>query len=137
MEKPTILMLEPDDADRFITKVYFEEHKFDAELKFVSTSGEFFQFLENASNSELPSMILLNMHAVPVNAVGILKSLKSTSKWGHFPVVILSESKDPKMIKECYGLGASSFIQKPDTESETNKKIMNFIRYWFETVELV
>ncbi|MDF2436403.1 MAG: response regulator receiver protein [Bacteroidota bacterium] len=130
-------MLEPDDADRFITKVYFEEHKFDADVKFVSTSGEFFDFMENTDRTKLPSLILLNMHAVPLNASGILKSLKSATKWNHIPVVILSESKDPKMIRECYELGASSFIQKPDTESETNKKIMNFIKYWFETVELV
>jgi CheY-like chemotaxis protein len=137
MEQPIILMLEPDDADRFITKIFFEEHNFEADLHFVSNSSEFFEFLEKRKSAEEPSLILLNMHAVPLNAAKILKTLKSSVSWSHIPVVILSGSKDQKMIKECYALGASSFIQKPDTEPETNKKILNFIKYWFETVELV
>lgn len=138
MNKPSILMLEPDDADRFITKIFFEEHHFEANLNFVSNSGDFFSFLDDckATKTVYPDLILLNMHAVPLNAAAILKTLKASPELSHIPVVILSGSRDPKMIKECYALGASSFIQKPDSESETNKKILNFINYWFETVEL-
>ncbi|MCE3280988.1 MAG: response regulator [Bacteroidetes bacterium] len=134
MEKPTILMLEPDDADRFITRIFFKDHNFDADLHFVNTSGEFFDFLN--STDKIPSIILLNMHAVPVDAPGILQKLKSSKEWAHIPVIILSGSKDARLIKECYSYGASSCIQKPDNEPETNHKILNFIKYWFETVEL-
>ncbi|MCW3101853.1 MAG: rcp1 2 [Bacteroidetes bacterium] len=138
MNLPSILMLEPDDADRFITKVFFEEHQFEADLHFTASSSEFFSFLENskAAGAGTPDLILLNMHAVPLNAAAILKSLKADADLCHIPVVILSGTKDPKMIRECYTLGASSFIQKPDTEAETNKKILSFIKYWFETVDL-
>jgi CheY-like chemotaxis protein len=131
-------MLEPDDADRFITKIFFEEHHFEADLHFTASSGEFFSFLENcrAAKSGTPDLILLNMHAVPLNAAAILKTLKADADLCHIPVVILSGSRDPKMIRECYALGASSFIQKPDSEAETNTKILNFIKYWFETVDL-
>ncbi|HEX8517828.1 MAG TPA: response regulator [Bacteroidia bacterium] len=135
MEQPTILMLEPDDADRFITKIFFEEHKFEADLHFASSSNEFFKLLESGKEKP-PALIILNMHAVPLNASGILKTLKSSAAWSHIPVVILSGSKDPKLIRECYAAGASSFIQKPDNEPETNAKILNFIKYWFQTVEL-
>jgi CheY-like chemotaxis protein len=136
-QRPTILMLEPDDADRFITKIFFEEHQFDADLQFTSVSSEFFSFLESCKSGEYPAMIILNMHSVPQNAVDILKKIKSRPEYCHIPVVVLSGSKDEKMIRECYMAGASSFIQKPDTESETNHKILSFINYWFNTVELV
>jgi len=131
-------MLEPDDADRFITKIFFEEHHFEADLHFTASSSEFFAFLENAKSTGagVPDLILLNMHAVPLNAAAILRSLKADANLCHIPVVILSGTKDPNMIRECYKLGASSFIQKPDTEAETNKKILSFIKYWFETVDL-
>ena len=137
MKKPRILMLEPDDADRFITKVFFEEHNFVADLHFTSSSNEFFDFLTICDHSAYPDVILLNMHTVPLDAIGILRTLKDSVKFKHIPVVILSGSIDPKMIRECYLAGASSFIQKPDNESETNHKILSFINYWFKTVELV
>lgn len=132
-------MLEDDEVDRFITKVFFEENKFEADLQFVHSSNEFFSYLEKSKTNDktLPALIILNMHAVPVNAPGILKTLKSDKDFNSIPVVVLSGSKDPKLIKECYSLGASSFIQKPDTEQETNKKIISFFNYWFDTVELV
>jgi CheY-like chemotaxis protein len=95
-------MLEPDDADRFITKIFFEEHHFEADLHFTASSGEFFSFLDSCKpgSAGTPDLILLNMHAVPQNAAAILRTLKADPAFGHIPVVILSGSIDQKMIKE-------------------------------------
>jgi hypothetical protein len=48
---------------------------------------------------------------------------------------VLSGSTNPEIIKSCYSHGASSFIRKPSMGAE--KKILTFVRYWFETVQLV
>jgi hypothetical protein len=51
--------------------------------------------------------------------------------------VILGSLSHPGMTKEFYAAGASSFIQKPSTDRETQTKIASFVQYWFDTVELV
>jgi response regulator RpfG family c-di-GMP phosphodiesterase len=134
----TILMLEQDDDDRYITQAVFDEHHYDLKIQFVTTSNEVFSHLAQCekNNTRFPSLILLDYHSSPSNAVEILNELKSTGKFSHIPVVVLSGSVKSEIIKECYGSGASSFIQKPSKSADTDAKISSFFKYWFETVEL-
>jgi CheY-like chemotaxis protein len=131
----TILMLEHDDDDRYITQAIFDENQYRVSLNFVMDRDAFWEYLR--SSSVLPSLILLNYHAGPVTAVGILNELKSNPRFQYIPVVVLSGSVKQDMVKECYHAGASSFIQKPSSNKTATEKITNFIRYWFETVELI
>jgi CheY-like chemotaxis protein len=131
----TILMLEHDEDDRYITQAIFDENQYRVSLNFVTDRDAFWEYLK--SSSVLPSLILLNYHAGALTAVGILNELKSNPRFQYIPVVVLSGSVKQDMVKECYHAGASSFIQKPSSNKTATDKITNFIRYWFETVELI
>ena len=135
---PVILMLEHDADDRFITSHIFEENKYKAHLEFVNNREGIFSYLDKCTVQRLPlpALILINLHTAPLDGREILKQLKSNPGYKHIPVVILSGSKDAAIARECYALGASSFIQKPSKLTETNEKVTNFFRYWFQTVEL-
>jgi CheY-like chemotaxis protein len=134
----TILMLEHDEDDRYITQASFDEARVDVSLKFVTNSQDLFNYLHacKTKKSVFPALILLNYHAYPLSASEILKNLKSDPELSRIPVVVLSGSVREDIVQECYASGASSFIQKPWSSDETSLKISNFIRYWFETVEL-
>jgi CheY-like chemotaxis protein len=139
MGKPFILMLEADEDDQYITQSLFEENNIPVDLKFTRSSDEFLSYLENctANNAALPSLMIMDVNAVPLSGVEVLKKLKTDILYNHIPVVILSEAANSRVVKECYVLGASSFIIKPNSNEATRKKILNFLKYWFETVELV
>jgi CheY-like chemotaxis protein len=131
----SILMLEHDDDDRYITQAVFDEQRYDVKINFVSSAEEFFQYLERVEK-DLPSLILLNYYATPVNAVEVLKRLKQNEVYRRIPAVVLSGSVKSEIIEECYASGATSFIQKPSKASEAEAKIKSFFHYWFETVHL-
>src|SRR5215204_4750986 len=65
------------------------------------------------SRSEEPSLILLDYN--PVSGTDTLRHLKSHPDFNHIPVVVLSEVASPNHIRQCYQLGANSFIKKPHT----------------------
>jgi response regulator RpfG family c-di-GMP phosphodiesterase len=134
----TILMLEHDEDDRYITQTVFDENHFDIKLQFVTTSDELYAHLMvcDKNNLRYPSLILLNYHASPSTASEIINTLKSKATYQHIPVVVLSGSVHEDIIRECYSAGASSFIQKPARSNDTNAKISSFFNYWFKTVEL-
>jgi CheY-like chemotaxis protein len=137
MEKrPQILMLEHDADDRFITRTFFEENSVDAGLEFAQDKTEFFSKLESM-HADLPALILLNMTAGPVTAIDVLKQLKSDKRYIEIPAVVLCGGRGEDVIRDCYQAGASSVIRKPHDLEGTNRKIMNFVKYWFETVELL
>jgi CheY-like chemotaxis protein len=134
----SILMLEHDDDERYIAQSVFDDSKYDIKINFVSSSNEVFTHLAQCeeNKSKFPSLILLDYLATPSNAVEIINELKSETKYSHIPVVVLSGSVKSDVIQECYAAGASSFIQKPSQTMEAQNKVSNFVRYWFQTVEL-
>jgi CheY-like chemotaxis protein len=134
----TILMLEHDDDDRYITQSVIDENSFPVTMHFVSNSNDLFQTLDtwDLKKRAFPSLILVNYHSAPLNAKEILEQLKSDDRVKHIPVVVLSGSTNPDVVRSCYQAGANSFIRKPSTGKDTDNKITSFIRYWFSTVEL-
>ena len=135
----TILMLEHDEDDRYITQSVFDENNYNINLQFVTNSHDLTAFLEDcvSKRSQLPALILLNYHAHPLTAKEIIMKMRADTRFQHIPLVVLSGTVHPDVVKECYQEGANSFIKKPSSEKATTTKISNFIKYWFETVELM
>lgn len=137
--KKTILMLEHDEDDRYITQAVFSENNYDVKLEFFSNSADLFNHLAatKPGNAGFPSLILMNFVTFPISTTDVLKKVKSDPAYAHIPIVVLGGSLSDEMISRCYAAGANSVIQKPDSSAGTDKKINNFIRYWFETASLV
>lgn len=137
--KRTILMLEGDDDDRFITQSMFDEMQASVKLVFVINSNELMKYLAEVKSgmSEMPAMVLLSYRAAPMNGVDILKTLKADPLLRCIPVVVLSDALPEPSIRQCYSEGAVSVIIKAVSSQDVDRKIGAFIRYWFQTVELV
>lgn len=135
----SILMLEHDDDDRYITQATFDENHYKVRLHFVDNSNDLFAFLISCERNlmALPSLILLNHNAAPSNAVDITKDLRANRRYAHIPIVVLSGIINHGILEACYSAGAASVIQKPSSSKEINEKITTFVRYWFDTVELL
>lgn len=136
--KHQILMLEYDEDDQYITLQYFNEHSDSIDLNIVNTSEEVLSFLLDCKlgNKRYPSLLLLNYNSTPMNATELISKVKADPALRHIPAVVLSGTVIPAIVKECYAHGASSFIRKPTLSEETNLKIITFIQYWFQSVEL-
>jgi CheY-like chemotaxis protein len=128
-----VLMLEDDSDDRYLVREVLADLGIDVPVRFFTESHELFEFL---SRAEKPSLILVDYNAVPDNGIEVLKKLKNEEAYREIPVAILSDSDLPKYRSECYALGASTFIKKPDTLEATKEKIGTFFKYWFEVAEV-
>lgn len=130
--KRTILMLEHDDDDRYVTQAVLDELKADIEINFVTNSTDFLSRLEKS----MPDLLLITYRASPLNAVEVLKKVRSLDRFMYTPAIVLSGVSNETIVRECYQAGASSFITKPSSDKETTSKITRFLDYWFKTVEL-
>ncbi|MBC7826770.1 MAG: response regulator [Chitinophagaceae bacterium] len=126
-----VLMLEDDADDRYITETTIKELGYDFSIRFLTYGRELMSYLTQA---EEPSLILLDYN--PVTGADTLRQLKTHPDFNHIPVVVLSELVSPNHVRQCYQLGANSFIMKPHSADLTRNKIETFFKYWFEVAEI-
>ncbi len=128
-----VLMLQTDNEDRFITESAMSEIELPVPMKFLDESGDLDSFVNKEGS---PSLILLNDSGSILQKGQLLHELKSSAAYGHIPVVVLGEKSTQTYIRSCYRAGASSYITKPSTVSDTKKKIGMFFSYWFDVAEI-
>lgn len=126
-------MLEDDGDDRYLAESTLNETGIDISIKFFSTGTELLQALDS---SKLPAFILLDYNSHPENGLQVLQRIKAQPSLAHIPIIILSDSAEESLVKECYQQGASSFVRKPTTLNITKHKIKTFFTYWMEVVEV-
>jgi len=132
-----ILMAEDDHDDRHITESFFSDRGYNIEVRFLEESDKMISFLEDSAiEGTVPDLILLDLNLPRKNGYEILKELKSHSQFHLIPVIIVSGTAYPDEVRECYRLGANSFVQKPFTDQLTQEKIETFVNYWFNVTEL-
>ena len=79
---------------------------------------------------DFPRVIFLDLKLPKVNGIEVLREVKSHELTKVIPVVILTSSKEEPDIKECYSLGANSYIVKPVNFEKFSESISNLGLYW-------
>ena len=128
-----VAMLRTDIDDRDITEWALDEIETDIVIKFIADMDELDKIIVSSGD---PSLILLNDRGAAHKANEHLRQLKLNPAYSHIPVILLGEISSSVYIRECYRAGANSYITKPSTVGETQKKVSMFFEYWFNVAEV-
>jgi two-component system, response regulator len=87
---------------------------------------------KNAPNGSQPGLILLDLNMPGVDGRKTLQLIKEDGRLKRIPVIILTTSNDERDIKDCYQMGANTYVQKPVTFDGLIEAIKRLKAYWFE-----
>jgi CheY-like chemotaxis protein len=124
-------MLQADNDDKELTTMAMAETGIPVKIEFLDSIKELDGLVSKEGN---PALILLNERKD--NGMMILQQLRSSSDYGHIPVVLLMEDLPGSYVQEYYRAGANTLVKKPSTVHATGKKITAFFKYWLEVAEL-
>jgi len=82
-----------------------------------------------------PVVVLLDLKMPRVTGLEVLRAVKSDEKLKHIPVVMLTSSREPQDLRECYRLGANGYVVKPLEAQHFTQAIRNLGAYWVATNE--
>jgi CheY-like chemotaxis protein len=131
-----ILFAEDSDDDATLTIRALSKSGLAKKLHHVKDGAEALDFMYSkgkyASRKSLinPRVIFLDLKMPKLNGIEVLAKLKSDPKLKSIPVVILTSSKEDPDIKECYTLGANSYIVKPVESENFSHAIKDVGLYW-------
>lgn len=128
-----VIMVQTDEDDMFITESALAEIGSNIPVKFAASLEELEQV---GIESGLPSVVLLNDRGAVSKGTQLLKRIRANEEYSHIPVVLLGEVTTSDHVRECYRLGANTYIVKPSSIAETKSKIETFFRYWFDVAQV-
>jgi two-component system, response regulator len=87
---------------------------------------------EAINNSPAPGMILLDSGIPKINGKELLKQIRKNPATRYTPVIVLTASEDPSLMREFYEQGANSYLIKPFNFDELCAMLKETSEFWLK-----
>jgi CheY-like chemotaxis protein len=101
-------------------------------LQYLRRTGE---YTERAVSTN-PAVILLDLNMPKMDGRTALREIKSDPALRHYPVIVLTTSKEEEDVFRSYQTGVNAFMQKPGNFNTLVDALKSFENYWLQIVEL-
>ncbi|MFP4368879.1 MAG: response regulator [Candidatus Kapaibacterium sp.] len=129
--KKTILLIEDNPDDVFLTLRAFKANNIDNEIIIATDGAEAKDMLTgNGTNAFLPEVILLDLKLPKIDGLELLKFIRQHGPTKLIPVIILTSSNEEQDLIKSYLNGANSYIRKPVDYKKFIDAVKELGIYW-------
>jgi two-component system, chemotaxis family, response regulator Rcp1 len=135
----TILMVEDDPDDVYLTREAMRQSRLWIDLQVVNDGVEAMQYLRRENDfaqSRRPNLILLDLNLPRMDGREVLATIKEDPALTDIPVVILTTSKAEEDIAASYRQHANCYISKPVDIEQFRPVVASIENFWFTIVQL-
>ncbi len=113
MNELTILLVEDNEDDRFLTMRVLKKLPFPVRVVSAGNGDEALRMIAGAGAGTLPSVVMLDLQMPRVGGLTLLSRIRELFSQEQLPALILSSSDNPGDIAACRELGITAYLQKP------------------------
>lgn len=134
--KPTILLVEDEKNDVFLMEHAFAKASVPARVQVVRDGREALHYLRGEGDyadrqqNPLPCLTLLDLNLPHVHGLEVLKQIRAEPRLRKIIVVVLTSSVADSDLERAYGLGANSYLIKPNNLEEVQELVELIGQYW-------
>ena len=128
-QQPKFILLADDDReDLDLLSEVIMEMDGDVRLHMVNNGRLVVDFLENAGDDNLPSLIVLDYNMPNMNGAEVLEKICKEPRFQKIPKIIWSTSNNNSYIKECMEKGATDYLVKPATHKSLQEQAAQMLK---------
>lgn len=139
MKEVHILLVEDNEGDILLTTEALEESKIINSISVVKDGTLAIDFLnqkEPFHEREMPDLILLDINLPKKNGHEVLQYIKSSKKFRHIPIIMLTTSSSDRDITAAYNNYVNCFITKPVEVNDFMMAVTRIENFWISIVQL-
>ena len=136
--RAAIVIAEDSEFDQMVLRRAFAAAEINLDLVFVKDGEELMKHLNAVVEGDeaVPGIVLLDLHMPRMNGRETLQAIRLDDRMKHLPVVMLTTSDSAQHVREFYGLGANSYVVKPNNFDDVVATVRELQNYWFGTARL-
>jgi two-component system response regulator len=118
-DEKTILLVEDDPDDELLTCRALAGSNIANRVIVARDGAEALELLFGSESAgkgpmaNLPEVVLLDLKLPKVSGLEVLQRIRAEPRTRALPVVVLTSSGENRDVRDCYALGANSYVQKP------------------------
>ena len=133
-KRAEVLLVEDDSNDVAVALRAFERHSLSEQVTVLRDGAELLDYLDT-NGKPAPKLILLDLKMPRLDGRAALRELRSRPKTRFVPIVIVSSSDQQRDVRDCYELGANSFVVKQFNPYAPGEYLVDTVRYWLDMNE--
>jgi CheY-like chemotaxis protein len=134
--RPEVLLVEDDANDVAVALRALRRHALEDRVRVLRDGVELVDYLQTHDlHARPPKVILLDLKMPRLDGRAALRELRSRPETRHIPIVVVSSSDQQSDVRECYELGANSFVVKQLNPGAPGTYLVDTIRYWLDMNE--
>lgn len=119
--RPNVLVVDDEEVNRYILKKHLAA--IDVEVSEAASSGELYKEIR----SQIPSLILLDLHLPDQFGFDVLAHLKQEEETRSIPVIIITSDGRMATRQKAIQLGAEDLIEKPVKPMDLIPRVRRFV----------
>lgn len=131
MEALKLLLIEDDPGNIKLVEEAVSANSTEHQMFVANYGEEALDFLENDTpKMGTPDVILLDLKLPRMTGIEFLQEIKKNEKYIKIPVIVLTNTDDPDVMKEVNSYPSTSYIIKPSGYTEYLELINFIVEYW-------
>ena len=134
-----VLLVEDSPADARLTSESLKKAPGPISNSLIESGKDALRFLNRETPFETaprPDLILLDLNLPGLDGRDVLRYMKSNSRLGRIPTIILTSSEARSDVETAYDLGANCYLTKPLHLDEYEELISLVGSFWLKAAEL-
>ncbi len=132
--KKSILVVEDDPLELELTLAGLGAFCAGIDIASASDGAEAIEYLfaraeEGASLAET-TLVIMDINMPRLDGISAVKALRNDQRTALMPIIMLSNSDDPRDVKAAYEAGANAFVRKPGLGVSSTELFGNMVPFW-------
>jgi two-component system, response regulator len=136
--RPDVLVVEDDEDEVRIIQRAIRKSGLESRFKILPTGEDALEYLRTSASSEserrpnMPKLVMLDLKLSGIGGQEVLRQIREDERLHNLPIVIVSSSRSERDVRDCYRLGANSFVRKHRGYGSPGEHVLVIARYWLD-----
>ena len=132
----TFVLVDDDEDDRLLLRMALKQVAVSLPIVELENGIQLLDYLQNEVNDHVDThalcLVIMDINMPFLSGPETLQQMRQHPLWQSVPVLMMSTTSDPTMIRQLLSIGAVGFVTKPATYTDLVDQIRTTFKPWID-----